>query len=254
MSSALVLYVLKAAVRDRLVAALFLAMLVAVSLSLFMGSAAVSEKGNFAIVFAGASLRLAGIFGLVLFAVFFIRRSFEARDVEFLLSRPITRVQFIISYAAGFSLMALGLGLAQGLCIYLPSPQSFNQGHLFWALTLVLENIIMVNVALFFAMILPSAATAAMAAAGFYVLTRMMGQILGIVDAHIASGSIMDGLEQIMQVISMVLPRLDLMAQTSWLIYGPTTGHDFGLIMIQGAAFTAMVVLAALLDLARRQF
>ena len=69
-----------------------------------------------------------------------------------------------------------------------------------------------------------------------------------------ANGSIMDGLEQIMQVISMVLPRLDLMAQTSWLIYGPTTGHDFGLIMIQGAAFTAMVVLAALLDLARRQF
>ncbi len=254
MSPALVLYVLKAAVRDRLVVALFLAMVVAVSLSLFMGSAAVSEKGNFAIVFAGAGLRLAGVFGLVLFVVFFIRRSFEARDVEFLLSRPITRIQFIISYAVGFSIMALILGLAQGLCIYAPSPQTFNQGHLLWALTLALENVIMVNVALFFAMILPGAATAAMAAAGFYVLTRMMGQILGIVDAHIATGSMMQGLEQVMQIISMVLPRLDLMAQTSWLIYGPETGQDFGLIIVQGAAFTVMIVMAALLDLARRQF
>lgn len=254
MSPALVLYVLKAAVRDRLVVALFLAMVVAVSLSLFMGSAAVTEKGNFAIVFAGAGLRLAGIFGLVLFVVFFIRRSFEARDVEFLLSRPITRAQFIMSYAAGFSLMALGLGLAQGLCIYTPSPQSFNQGHLFWTLTLALENVIMVNVALFFAMILPSAATAAMAAAGFYVLTRMMGEILGIIDAHIASGSVMEGLEQMMQVISMILPRLDLMAQTSWLIYGPGAEHDFAMIIAQGAVFTVMVVAAALIDLARRQF
>lgn len=254
MFPALVLYVLKAAVRDRLVVALFLAMAVAVSLSLFMGSAAVSEKGNFAIVFAGAGLRMAGVFGLVLFVVFFIRRSFDARDVEFLLSRPITRAQFIVSYATGFSVMALALGLVQALCIYVPSPQTFGYGHLFWALTLMLENVIMVNVALFFAMMLPSAATAAMATAGFYVLTRMMGQILGIVDAHIASGAMMDGLEQAMQLISMALPRLDLMAQTSWLIYGPAAGQDFSAIMIHGAVFTVMIVMAAFLDLTRRQF
>ena len=107
MSSALVLYVLKAAVRDRLVAALFLAMLVAVSLSLFMGSAAVSEKGNFAIVFAGAGLRLAGIFGLVLFAVFFIRRAVTA---QVLIEAKILEVALSDEHSTGIDWRAMSLG------------------------------------------------------------------------------------------------------------------------------------------------
>jgi hypothetical protein len=253
MLPSLVRYVLTAAIRDRLVVTLIAAMVVSVSLAIFMGSAAISEKGNFAIVFAGAGLRLTGVLALVLFVVFFIRRSFEARDVEFILSRPVTRVEFILSYSAGFSILALLLALVEGLCIYAPSPQSFDYGHLMWTLTIMMENIIMVNVALFFAMILSSAATAAMAAAGFYVLTRMMGQILGIIDGHVAGGSVIHGLENMMQGISMFLPRLDLMGQTSWLIYDPGTAN-IGFILFQGAAFLFLIVLGALLDLARRQF
>jgi hypothetical protein len=172
MSWPLVRYVLTAAFRDRLVMAIVIVLVLGCSLSVFLGSAAINEKARFALVFAGGGLRLAGVFGLVLFTVFFIRRSFDARDVEFLLSRPIGRVEFLLSYAAGLSVLALGITAAQLLCLYILNPSQFSPGHVAWIASMAAENVIMANTALFFSMILTSAATAAMATGGFYVLAR----------------------------------------------------------------------------------
>ncbi len=254
MSWPLVRYVLTAAIRDRLVMAVIIALILSASLSVFLGSAAITEKTSFAVVFAGSGLRLAGVLGLVLFTVFFIRRSFDARDVEFLLSRPVSRVEFLLSYAAGLSVLALGMTLAQGLCLYILNPQAFSAGHIAWIVSMAAENVIMANTALFFAMILSSAATAAMAVTGFYVLARLMGQMLGIIDSTGQYKLVYQVMEYIIQGISAVMPRLDLMGQTSWLIYDFGAPENLGAILTQGAVFAVMIVLASLIDLVRRQF
>lgn len=253
MSWPLVKYVLTAALRDRLVLSLVILLLLGVSLSVFLGSGAVTEKDHFSLVFAGGGLRFLGVLGLVLFAVFFIRRSFEARDVEYLLSRPVSRVKFLLSYAAAFSLLAIGLTFAQGLCLYMIGPHMFGDGHMLWIASIMIENILMINTALFFSMVLSSAATAAMATFAFYVLARMMGQILGIIDQGSRLYNL-EILEFIMQVISSVTPRLDLMGQTTWLIYGPDDGIGYSFIFMQGCVFALLVILASLIDLVRRQF
>lgn len=252
MSRPLVLYVLTAALRDRLVMAMIITLVVGTSLAVFLGSAAIAEKQQFAMVFAGAGLRLAGVLGLVLFTVFFIRRSFDARDVDFILSRPVSRVEFLLSYAAGLSLLALGMAAAQTLCLYIIGGNLFGPSHISWAVSIAFENIIMVNAALFFSMILSSAATAATATAGFYILARLMGQLLGIIDSTGKSTFIYNLMEYILQAISAVMPRLDLMAQTSWLIYGEAV--EISSILLQGAIFTILIITAALIDLVRRQF
>lgn len=252
MSRPLVLYVLTAALRDRLVMAMIIMLVVGTSLAVFLGSAAIAEKQQFALVFAGAGLRLAGVLGLVLFTVFFIRRSFDARDVDFILSRPVSRVEFLLSYAVGLSLLALGMAAAQTLCLYLLGRNLFGPGHISWAVSIAVENIIMVNTALFFSMILSSAATAATATAGFYILARLMGQLLGIVDATGKTTFIYNLMEYVLQGILAIMPRLDLMAQTSWLIYDQAT--EINSILFQGAVFTILIVSAALIDLVRRQF
>ncbi len=258
MSLPLISYVLTAALRDRFVLGLAMALAAALSLSIFLGSAAAMEKNGFALVFAAGGLRAAGVFGLVLFVVFFIRRSFEARDIEMLLSRPIGRTPFLFSYAAAFAAIALGLAVAQALALTLLLPQtgSARQGFILWAVSIAAENIIMVNAALFFAMILSSAATAAMAAAGFYVLARMMGELLGIIRGGSEYNSeLMEILQYMMQLISAVMPRLDLMAQSSWLVYGPDPGGPgLAFILAQGFIFSLVLVTAAALDLVRRQF
>jgi len=255
MFTTLMRYVLKAAIRDRLVLAAFVTMIVAASLSIFLGSAAALEKDQFAVVFAAGSLRLAGIIALVLFVVFHVRRAFESKDIEFILSKPVGRVSCILAHSAAFSLLAILLAGLCALIVYGLSLHMVGTGHILWALSLAVENIIMVNVALFFALVLRSAVGAALIAFGLYVLARMMGQILGIIDAQLAAGPMMQGLEYIMQLISLVIPRLDLMGQTSWLIYG-AEGSAVGWAFIagQGAVFTALVLSAALFDLLRRRF
>jgi len=246
-------YVVTAAIRDRLIIGLCFLLIMAVSLSIFMGAAAITEQDEFVAVFSAGSIRMLNAFGLVLFIVFFIRRSFETRDIEFMLSRPIGRIQLVLSYSAGFSIIAAFLGLVSGACVIALSPHLFSSGHLLWTLSLIVENILMVNVALFFSMILTSAASCAFAALGFYVLSRMMSQILGIIDSGKELVNI-QALEIVMQVISALMPRLDLMAQTSWLIYGPDEKIGYSFILLQGLIYAALILLAALIDMRRRQF
>lgn len=251
-SKSLVKYALTAAVRDRIFLSFFLMILVGCSLSVFLGSAAVIEKDRFSLVFASGGLRIAGILSLVLFVIFFVRRSFDGKDVEFLLSRPISRVQFILSLALGFSIQAILVGLGVGGAVLGLAPHLISSGHYLWIVSSICENIIIVNVALFFAMYIPSAASACMATAGFYFLSRMIGQILGIIHSSLVSD--VSPLSVVMQFISIFVPRLDLMAQTSWLLYGYDTSIGFLTIVSQGAIFTFLVVCAALLDFMRRQF
>lgn len=254
MSGALIRYVLTAAMRDRLFISITVLFVCIISLSLFMGATALTEQASFALVFTAGALRIGGVLGLVLFVTFFIRRSFESGNIEFLLSKPISRIGFILSYTFSLSLLAAGLTLLQAVCIYLLSADIFSFSHVFWLLTLLLENVIMINTAFFFALVLKSPSASALSAFGFYILSRMMGQILGIIDSGLVSDQFKI-LEWIIQVISAVMPRLDLMGQTSWLLYGIELSHvDLMLIGFQGAAFVFVITIASLSDLVRRAF
>lgn len=246
-------YVLAAAVRDRLIISLLVIIGLGAALSVFLGTAAYIEKYQFVLVFSAGSLRILSVLGLVLFCVFFIRRSFDNKDVDYLLSRPISRASFILSHAAAFSLIAILLALASSVAVCMTAPVTFGEGHVMWAISLMFELVIMANAALFFSMVLPSASTSAMVVFALYILSRIIGILLGIVSSGLAASPMMKGLAFTMKFISLIIPRLDLMAQTSWLLYG--TG-DITLIFIcaQGIIFSALLVTAALVDLVRRQF
>ncbi len=249
----LVLHTLTAAVRDKMIIALFLAVVLSCSLSVFLGGVAVIEQDYFSIVFTAAGLRFSVVLGLVLFVVFYIRRSFDNKDVEFLLSRPISRVQFVASYIVAFIVLAVVMTLTQAGCLYAMAPHLFGAGHVLWVISVLAENVIMVSIALFFAMYLSSAATAALGCLAFYALARLIGQVLGVIDAGISLPGA-DFISALMNGISLVIPRLDLMAQSSWLVYGVTDPMDFGIVIAQGVIFSVFVFLAASIDLVRRQF
>lgn len=253
-SRPLVSYVLMAALRDRLILSLVLLVALGASLALFVGSSAVVEKGQFAMVFAAGGLRFAGAGGLVLFVTFYIRRAFETREVEFLLAKPLSRPAFILSHAVAFSLLAIALAAAITLAIAaLMPPQMEFQAIALWGASLAAEFIIVANAAFFFAMVIGSAAGSAMAVSGLYILARLMGQILGVLDAPY-NLPFYDVLSAAMKTVSVIVPRLDLMAQTSWLLYGSGGGIGWGFIAGHAAIYTGLLIAAAMADLARRQF
>jgi hypothetical protein len=250
----LIHYVILGAIRDKLLVSLCAAMIVCISLSMFLGSSAIIEQAQFMLVFASGALRIAVAIGLVLFVVFFIRRSFETKDVEFLLSRPISRFELILSYSAAFTLMAIIFGLIVGAAVCVLSHSLIGAGHFLWILSICAEFVIIVNVAFFFSMVLSSAASGCMATIGFYILGRMMGQLLGIIDSNITIGLHVKLMEQVFEGLSVFFPRLDLYGQTSWLLYGSDGTIGAAFILLQTCIFTALVLTACYIDLKRRQF
>lgn len=254
MNMRLVKYVLWGALRDRLLLTVLLSMAVVAGLSLFLGGAPVVEKSAFSQVFVASGIRLVGILGLILFIVFFIRRCFDAKEIEFMLARPVGRVSFIVSYACGFSLIACFFGLVGGMIVYILSGFELSTGLAVWSISLIAEYIVIANVAFFISMVLGSASAGAMATLGFYVLCRMSGQFLGIADSGLGHGSSAEFASLVFPAFSVFFPRLDLMAQTSWLVYGMDDPSQIVIVLVHTLVFSFFIVLACLIDLIRRQF
>ena len=257
MNFVLTRYVLKAAGRDKLFLSMFLAVALAIALSIFTSSAAVTEKAQFSLVYIGGALRLLAIAGLSLFVIFFVRRSFEARDVEYLLTRPVSRISFIVSHMIAFSLLALAVAamVAFSVLLYAYRVDQINMGTFLWLAGIAGELFIMVNVSFFFAMVLTSPVSGTLATLGFYVLSRLMGQLLSIVGAGFAQFPGAEIMASVLKIISMFIPRFDLMAQTSWLLYGVQNAlENYGFIVAQGLLFTGMVMVATIIDFVKKQF
>jgi hypothetical protein len=122
-------------------------------------------------------------------------------------------------------------------------------------------------------MVLSSAAGSALAALGFYALSRMVGVLLGIMDLPPANW-VFAVLGSVMKLISILIPRLDMMGQTTWLVYGAggaggikfmqdagayasaVVGHLglAGFIGLQGIVFVGLLLAAASYDFMRKQF
>jgi ABC-type transport system involved in multi-copper enzyme maturation permease subunit len=249
----LVGYVLRAAIKDRLILAALALTVLTVSLSLFVGDAAIVEKQQFVLVYAAGSLRALTILTIVLFTAFFIQRSFAQRDVEYLLSRPLTRIQFLLSHAVGSVVIAALLAGVATLALGVLTLHELQPYFLLWGFSLFCEIVLMGLVALFFGMVLTSATTSILSALAFYILARMTGQLLGIVQENGVSwgGEI---LVPVTKLISLIMPRFDLMTQSSWLIYGPQGIEGILFILAQSSVFALLVVSAAAVDLVRRQF
>lgn len=250
----LVKYVLAAAIRDKLVLSLAILIVLGTSLSIFLGSGAATEAVQFSIVFTAGTLRIISVLGLALFIVFHVRRSFDTKDVEYLLTRPLNRSSFVLSHAISFSILSAFFGiLITGVVMALGS-KFLHEGFYLWGYSLILELIIVANISLFFAMVIPNASASALSVFGLYVLARLIGQLLGISDSTIVHGEVYNTLGYVMDAVSLVVPRIDLMTQTSWLIYGADASVGYLFLTLQCLLYSTLLLFAALFDLIRREF
>jgi ABC-type transport system involved in multi-copper enzyme maturation permease subunit len=259
MSLVIIKYILMAATRDKVMWGILLMSIIGICLSIFSGSAAIIEQGQFILAYMAGGLRIIALLGLALFTIFFVRRSFDSRDIEFLLTRPISRLSFILSHFCALSIMALFAGVFISLVISaLALHYGTESSILLWCVGVTFEFMIVVNIAFFFAMVLSSPVTAGMAVFGFYILARLMGQLLAIMhktpNPETIHDHIFNLLGNLVGVISIITPRLDLLTQTSWLIYGGGVLSDWIFVLVQGLVFLSLVAVAAWIDLRRRQF
>ena len=248
-------YVLMTAVRDRLFVALAVLLGMVAVVAIFVGDGVVAEPTASRVAYAALAARLVYVLGIVLFVCYQIRRIYESREIDVILSRPLSRTGFVVAYAAGFAVVAAVLVPLPALIVWLAGPPPLD-GLAWWTLSLLCEGQIVTVLALFFALILGSPVTSALAAIGFYVFARTSGAVLGIL-----SGSWLDLSSTFavfagwaFRILSTVIPRLDLFGQTSWLVYGFEGSALDWAAVLQTLVYVPLLLAMAIYDFQRKQF
>jgi ABC-type transport system involved in multi-copper enzyme maturation permease subunit len=247
-------YVLRAAIRDKLPLIFIISLAVCLSLSAFLGDSAVIEQDQFVVIFAASSLRFLSVVFLILYISFYFHRAFETRDLETMLTRPFSRLQYLVGHYVGFQIIVIVFSLASFLMFF--NFKSVLTDHYFiWFIGLFIELSLVALISIFFAMLCTRNVAAILLSFGFYILGRLSGSLLNIIEAGGDQNIVIRMGEVIMQVITVVVPRFDLMVQTSWLLYDINITMNIMLILIfQFFVFTGFILSATYFDLIRKQF
>lgn len=248
-------YVLLTATRDRLFIGLLIGIVAAAYISSVLGSTAMLETEQMTIAFTAASARVIIMIGIIVFIGFHMRNAFDAREIDVLLSRPISRTTLVLSYWVGFS--AVAVCLVVPTIVLLGILGTLNQtGFLLWSTSLFCESLLVVSIALFASLTIKSGVGTVLASMAIYALSRMMGFFLSTTNAgNVFKQHEMNvGAQWLMDAVSLVVPRLDFYAKSNWLIYGAKSYEDATLFLIQSAVFVPLLIAASVIDFKRKQF
>lgn len=241
-------YILLTAQRDSIFIGLAVAIVFGAFLATFFGSTALSEGDRMSMVYAAGISRVIVVMGLVIFIAFHIRRSFENKEIDQMIVRPISREKFILSYWLGFSFVAFFFVAFTTVILYFLNPDM--NGLLVWSLSLFAETLIIVSLAMAASMILKSTVIAVMLCMGFYVLSRMAGFLLMIVTKP-GSNSLAD---VSFGHVSKLVPRLDFFSKTEWLVYGLKDNNEICLFLAQAGIYIGLLLMVAIIDFKKKQF
>ncbi len=247
-------YILITALRDWLFIGLLASILFATAISATLGSTAFLEEREMTITFAAGASRIILMVGLIVFVCFHIRNAFDTKEIDVILSRPISRSNLVIAYWLGFAFVAFLLTIPVVGIIGMIGVNNW-QGFIGWSISLLLETFMVVALALFSAFTLRSAVTSVIACMGFYVLSRMMAFFVVTSQSGMVGGEIKFVIMRyVLKLISAIVPRLDFFSKSQWLIYGFDSSQDWIVFAVQAFIFVPLLILASIADFRRKQF
>ncbi len=173
-----------------------------------------------------------------------------------MLSKPISRAQFVVAYWLGFVILAFAAVIPViiiMLTIFTPN----IIGLVYWASSLILEISLVLAFALVSALMLRSAVSAVLASFAFYFVSRLMGFFVAALmqpTSMLTGGPLGQIMGTLLKALSSIIPRLDLYAKSSWLIYGIEKQNDLWVFQLQSIVFIALLLAMAVFDFKRKQF
>ncbi len=251
-------YILLSGTRDRLYLGLLICLVIAFSLSIFLGSTALVEERQMTTAYIGGLSRAVLVVGAILFVCLNVNRAFENKEVEFILSKSISREKFIFGYLSGF-VIAISLIIIPLITAILIVTQADGFGLLIWSLSLLSELMIVISFALLASLILRNSFSAIMATLGFYIISRLMGMFVMAIHlpAQITSNNFelsAHSFAIVLKMLSAIFPRLDLFGQSAWLNYGITDFSDLKIILIQSLIYIPLMIFMSFHDFKKKQF
>ncbi len=240
------------AVRNRL---LWLAAFVvgaALGLAGFLSQVALVESVEIETTILAALLRTAAVFIVATFVITSMVRESNDKVNELVLSQATPRAAYFFGRLSGFFLITMGLALLFSLPLMLLVPATHVA---IWTGSLICELLIVVSVSLFCVLSLTQFLAAFSVTISFYVLARSMAAMQIIASFSPGNHPWIDKIiTRIVNLIALILPSLDQMTQTSWLVKGGPTLQVIGTILFQTMLYVALIVSAALFDLYRKSY
>ncbi|MBE0613435.1 MAG: ABC transporter permease [Burkholderiales bacterium] len=246
-------YTLLEALRNRL---LWLALILVASglaFTQFLQQVAITESNQIQAALLAALLRVGAVFMLAGFVVTSMVREFNDKVMELILSRSLRRSSYFLGKLAGYAGVALALALifSLPLALFAPVPRVA-----LWSLSLACELLMVTAFALFCVLTLSQVMSALAAVASFYLLSRSISAL-----QIMAASPLSDGLSLgqravnfLVDTIAFLLPGMDRMTQTGWLIYDAPGTVDIAQLLAQTAVYVLLLCGAALFDLQRKNF
>lgn len=240
------------AIRNRLLWVVAAVMVATLGLAQFLNQVAITESVEIQASIAAALLRLAAVFIVVTFVITAMVRESNDKVTELILSQAAPRSAYFLGRFAGFSLVAVTVALLFALPLGLFSPAA---RLVLWTGSLVFELLVMVSVSLFCVLSLTQVLSAFAATAGFYLLSRSMAAMQVIASAPLAEHRLTDNVVAgIVNAIALLLPSLDRMTQTAWLVDTPPDARLIFEIVMQSLLYVVLIASAALFDLHRKNY
>lgn len=239
--------------RSRWLAMVAASIAIALGAGVFAGQLGLTEQQRIAIAIAAPLARILAVLVVIVLIVATLAREASERSRQLALSAAISREAWIVAKWSSFIVMAGVTALACGVAIGLLAPDSSNaQAALSWTASLALELSVVASIALTVSLAIPQVAAATLATLAIYTASRVIGVIL-LLDSRSSSDAPALGalIDWPLQMLGLLLPRLDLFARTDWLIGAPV--EALGAQAVQAAIYCALMLAVASFDFCRQE-
>jgi hypothetical protein len=223
---------------------------VALVLAAFLSSVALTEGRELRLAVVAALLRACAVFLVATHVAASVQREIDDKGLEQMLSLPLPRAVHYLGRLAGFAACGalLAAAFAAPLALWAaPGPLAL------WTVSLACECALVAAATLFFSLGLGQIVGAISATAALYLLGRAMTAIQAIAAGPLADESLAGRLAaHAVDALAFVLPRLDAVTRTDWLLYGAPPGGEYAQLLAGLAAYVLLAGAAGLFDFYRR--
>lgn len=239
--------------RNRLLWLSLLMMVIGFVLVEFVGDLAITEHRATQLSVLAVFLRLSAVLLIALFVVSSSLRELQDKTLEMILAMSVKRSSYYLGKLFGYIQLAIIMAMAFGvlLLIYAPLEQV-----LIWTISLLLELVIVVALALVMLFTFKQTPAALTGVFIVYLASRVIASLY-LMSQHpiVAYDSLgqkfMDGFVGMM---TWILPDLSRFTQTEWLVYSTGEWQQLLPIAAQTLIYLGMLSSIALFDFYRKNF
>jgi ABC-type Na+ efflux pump permease subunit len=226
------------------------AVIAGLGLAAFVSQVALTESRALQAALLAAVWRAAVVFLVATQVTASTLREIQDKGLELMLSLPLSRTTQYLARLAGFAACGVALAIVFAVPMLAWAPPG---AVLLWGVSLACEAALVAAAALFFAMTLQQFVPAITATAGLYLLGRSIGAIQAMAATPIGEPSVASRLAQhSVDALALVLPRLDAVTRTAWLLYEPPAAGVYAAAIGSLMLYVLLLAAGGLFDFHRR--